>query len=173
MNCSNCSGQSRVTHGNYQFKECGLDNVVLCGIEIVKCAECENEDPIIPAINELFQVIALALLTKPYGLAGEEVRYLRKYMRLTGDQFSRLLHVDRTTLSKWENNEDRVGNQSDLAIRMLAMSHNEGLRNRIQEIVKQFEKIQFCSERKNKRKKYIPKRPKIEVNASDLSYAYA
>lgn len=86
-------------------------------------------------------------------------------------QFSRLLHVDRTTLSKWENNEDRVGNQSDLAIRMLVMSKSEPLRQKIEYIIKHFEKIQFGAGRKSK-KKYIPKRPKIEVNASDLSYAY-
>jgi len=114
-------------HGNYRFKESGLDNVTLCGIEIVKCSHCGNEDPMIPAMNDLFRTIALALVAKPYGLDGEEVRFLRKHMNMTGDQFSRLPHVDRTTLSKWETNDDRVRPHSDLAIRMLATSEDAGL----------------------------------------------
>lgn len=177
--CSNCSEEAQVVHGNYQFKESGLANVTLCGIELIKCQHCGNEDPIIPAMNDLFQTIALALVTKPYRLAGEEVRFLRKYMGLTGDGFSRLLHVDKTTLSKWENNDDPVGTQSDLAIRMLAMSQNEAMRDKFAAIVRDFEKIQFCHGTlktrggKGKVRKYVPQRPSIEVNASDMTYAYA
>jgi DNA-binding transcriptional regulator YiaG len=177
MQCSNCSKAAKIVHGNYHFKESGLDNVILCGIELIQCDHCGNEDPIIPAMNELFRTIALAIVTKPYRLAGEEVRFLRKYLALTGDKFSRLLHIDKTTLSKWENNEDPVGTQSDLAIRMLIMSQDKALREKIAEVVNEsFEKIQFDqgSERKRKRnKRYVPHRTTIEVNTADLSYAYA
>lgn len=177
--CSNCSQPAKVVHGNYQFKESGLENIVLCGIELVKCSHCGNEDPIIPGMDDLFRTIALALVTKPYRLAGEEVRFLRKYMGLTGDGFSRLLHIDKTTLSKWENNDDPVGTQSDLAIRMLAMSQDESLRDKLKYVVHEhFEKIQFrahCARVRSRAKKprYVPERPSIEIKASDLTYAYA
>lgn len=173
--CSNCSEPVDIVHGNYRFKESGLSNVLLLGIEIMKCSHCGNEDPIIPAMNDLFRTIALALTAKPYGLAGEEVRFLRKYMGMTGDKFSRLLHVDRTTLSKWENNDDPVGPQSDLAIRMLALSEDAGLRKKIQEVIREnFEKIQFGSYCvKDQGTRYVPKRPTIEIDPSDYTYAYA
>jgi DNA-binding transcriptional regulator YiaG len=178
--CSNCSKPANVAHGNYQFKESGLENVILCGIELIKCDHCGNEDPIIPGIDDLFRTIALALVTKPYGLAGEEVRFLRKYMGLTGDRFSRLLHIDKTTLSKWENNDDPVGTQSDLAIRMLTMSQNESLRDKLKYVIcEHFEKIQFRAHcvrlhrRGAKKRIYTPERPSIEIKTSDLTYAYA
>ncbi|HLJ90288.1 MAG TPA: hypothetical protein VKZ53_25990 [Candidatus Angelobacter sp.] len=175
IQCSNCGQAAHVVRGNYRFSESGLNNVMLCGIEIIRCDHCGNEDPMIPAMNELFRTIARALVSKPYRLAGEEVRFLRKYLSLTGDKFSRLLHVDKTTLSKWENNEDPVGTQSDLAIRLLVMSQDPGLKNNITEIVNEsFEKIQFRQQiSKGKKHKYIPQRPTIEINTSDLSYAYA
>ena len=65
-------------------------------------------------------------------------------LKLTADKLSRLLHVDKTTLSKWENNDDPVGTQSDLAIRLIVMSLDKGLKKKLSEVVeKQFEKIQF------------------------------
>jgi DNA-binding transcriptional regulator YiaG len=175
MRCSNCSKPVHIIHGNYEFKESGLNNVVLCGIEIIKCDHCGNEDPILPALDHLLQVIALALVNKPYRLAGEEVRFLRKYLKLTGDKLSRLLHVDKTTLSKWENNDDPVGTQSDLAIRMITMSLDKGLKNKLAHVVReQFEKIQFSRPATSGRnKKFAPQRATIQVDASNLSYGYA
>jgi hypothetical protein len=85
-----------------------------------------------------------------------------------------LLHVDKTTLSKWENNDDPVGTQSDLAIRLIVMSLDKGLKKKLSEVVgEQFEKIQFDrSMISNRSKKYAPRRATIQVDASDLSYAY-
>jgi hypothetical protein len=77
MDCSNCGAPTRVVHGTYELKEVGLKNVVLQGIEIVKCPKCKNEDPIIPNMNGLMRALALAVIEKPYRLTGEEVRFLR------------------------------------------------------------------------------------------------
>ena len=178
MECSNCGEPAEIAHGNYKFRESGLDNIILCGIELIKCNKCGNEDPIIPALDDLFRTIALAIVTKPYGLAGEELRFLRKYMSLTGDEFSRMLHVDKTTLSKWENNDDPVGPQSDLAIRMMVMSQNEALREKLKDTIREFEKIKFrarsyARRRRAKRTKYVPERTNIEIKTSDLTYLYA
>lgn len=172
--CSNCSKPAHVIHGNYEFKESGLENVVLCGIEIIRCAHCGNEDPILPALDHLFRAIALALITKPYRLVGEEVRFLRKYLKFTGDKLSRLLHVDKTTLSKWENNDDPVGTQSDLAIRLIVMSLDKGLKKKLPKVVEEeFEKIQFLPVAGDRSKKFAPQKAAIHVDASDLTYVYA
>src|SRR5215469_3545904 len=155
MKCSKCGQEARVVKSNYQFEESGLSNVVLCGIELVRCEHCGNEEPIIRGMEEVVRTIALAVVSKPYRLAGEEIRYLRKYVEMTSDQFSRLLHVDRSTLSKWENNEDPVGAQSDLAIRMLVMSLDDALRDKLSAVVReQFEKIHFGL--RKRKGKFIP-----------------
>jgi len=41
---------------------------------------------------------------------------------MTGEEFSKLLKIDKTTLSKWENNADPVGEQSDRLIRTIAFA---------------------------------------------------
>jgi putative zinc finger/helix-turn-helix YgiT family protein len=159
--CSECGADARVIRGSYPFKESGL-NVVLHGVEIVKCDKCGNEEVIIPRVNDLMRTIAFAIVGKPYGLRGEEVRFLRKYLQMTGDQFSRLLHVDRTTLSKWENNDDNIGEQSDLLIRSIALALGDGLKQKVEQMVRDFEKIRK------------PKRPvQFDVNAETQEYQYA
>ncbi len=160
--CSNCGTEARVVRGSYLFKDSGLRNVVLQGIEIVRCPKCGNEDPIIPGVNDLMRTLALAVTRKPYRLAGEEVRFLRKYLKMTGDEFSRLIHVDKTTLSKWENNEDPVGEQSDLLVRSVALALGEGLQEKHAEYVRFFSQIRVAR-----------RRVKIELNSQTMEFQYA
>jgi len=159
--CSECGSDGTVVRGSYPFKESGL-NVVLHGIQILKCAKCGTEEPIIPRMNDLMRTIAFAVVDKPYALRGEEIRFLRKYLRMTGDEFCRVLHVDRTTLSKWENNEDKVGRQSDLLIRSVALALGEGLKEKMEEVVRDFERI-----------KKSARRVTVSVDSQTREYKYA
>jgi len=160
--CSACGGDAEIARGTWNFTQSGLKRVVLDGIEIIRCGNCGNEDPIIPRINDLMKVLAWAVIRKPYRLEGEEVRFLRKYLRMTQDEFSCLLHVDKTTLSKWENNEDPVGDQSDRLIRAIALALGEGLKRGQEEAVREFARIQDL------------RRPVgIEMNVETMSFHYA
>jgi DNA-binding transcriptional regulator YiaG len=159
--CSACGGDAEILRSTWNFTQSGLKCVVLDGIEIIRCGNCGNEDPIIPRINNLMKVLARAVIRKPYRLEGEEVRFLRKYLRMTQDEFSCLLHVDKTTLSKWENNEDPVGDQSDRLIRAIALALGEGLKRGQEEAIREFSRIQDL------------RRPVcIEVNVETMSFHY-
>ena len=162
IQCSNCGAGATVVHGTYELKEVGLKNVVLQGIEIAKCPDCKNEDPIVPNMNGLMRALALAVIEKPYRLTGEEVRFLRKYLRLTGEEFSRFIHVDKSTLSKWENNEDPVGDQSDRLIRLVALGLGEGLREDSERVIRSFPQINGK-----------PHPVSIHMNATTFSFQYA
>lgn len=70
--------------------------------------------------------------------------------------------MDKTTLSKWENNDDRVGDQSDRLIRLLVLALGEGLQGFMAGTVEAFPKIK---DRKS------PVR--IEVDSEKMSYQYA
>jgi DNA-binding transcriptional regulator YiaG len=142
MKCSACGSLAKVVRGSYPFTECGLPNVVLQGIELIRCSKCKNEDAIIPRVNELMRVLALAVVSKPYRLRGEDVRFLRKYLRMTNDEFARLIHIDKTNLSKWENNHDRIGPQGDRLIRLMAAALGDGLGDELDEVIKSFPQIQ-------------------------------
>jgi putative zinc finger/helix-turn-helix YgiT family protein len=159
--CSNCSADAKVIRGNYYFRESGLP-VTLQGIEIIRCKNCGNEDPIIPRLNKLMRVLALAVIHKPYRLKGEDIRFLRKHLEMTGEKFSQLIHVDKTTLSKWENNENPIGDQSDRLIRLIAFSLGDGLKDELKELIRHFGEIGDETRSVG-----------IQMNAETLAYQYA
>jgi transcriptional regulator with XRE-family HTH domain len=55
---------------------------------------------------------------------------------MTGAEFAHLIDVDKTTLSKWENNDDVVGSQSDRLIRLTVLGLGEGLREKLDEVIR-------------------------------------
>jgi YgiT-type zinc finger domain-containing protein len=163
MECSNCGSMAKVTSGSYQFKECGLKNVVLVGIDRIVCTACGNVDPIIPQINELMGVLAVAIISQPYRLRGEDVRFLRKFIGKNGKEFCELLHVDRATLSKWENNEDPIGASNDRLVRAITLALGDGLEKRLEAVVKHvFPNIAEGTSPQE-----------IEIDTDNMSYQYA
>ena len=160
--CRACGSDAPVVRDSYEFGESGLERVVLQGIDIVRCEHCGNEDPIIPRVNDMMRCLALAVIGKPYRLAGREVRFLRKYLRMTGDEFCRLVPVDRTTLSKWENDDDPVGEPSDRLIRMIALTLGEDLKEKTEEMVRSFPEI-----------KDVRRSVRIDMDPATMSYRYA
>jgi DNA-binding transcriptional regulator YiaG len=139
--CSNCGAPATVNEGIYQFKESGLTNVSLCGVELITCDTCGNIDPIIPNANDLMAVLAWTIATRKYRLFGEEVRFLRKYLKMSGVEFAKMIGVDKATLSKWENNDDRVGGSSDRLIRSVVLTLGDGLNDKAAEGVRNFDWI--------------------------------
>lgn len=139
--CSECGAEVNVVRGAYCFEESALKNVVLLGVEMARCTECGNEDVSLPRVNKLMRALALAVINKPYRLNGDEVRFLRKFLGMTGAEFSRLIHVDNTTLSKWENRETAIGPQSDLLVRSVALALGEGLQAHTADSVRRFERV--------------------------------
>ena len=170
IECSNCGSDAQIMHGCYKFKESGLSSVVLHGIEIVHCEACENDDPLIPNISDLMRLLAVGVIGKPERLAGEEIRFLRKYLRMTGEEFSRLLDVDKTTLSKWENDADKVGDQSDRLIRVMALITGEGLREKLDDIVTLFSKMR---KGKTKGRRAKPRPIPMRIDTVEMTNQYA
>lgn len=162
VECNACGAKAVVVRGSYKFKECGLRNVKLQGVEIVRCPECGDEQVIVPRLDDLMRTLAFAVISQPYRLQGEDVRFLRKYLRMTQVEFASYLDVDKTNLSKWENNEVKIGEQSDRLIRSIALALGDGLTDRIAEVVRLFPNIH-----KSKR------RPTLEYDTQENSVSYA
>lgn len=119
MKCERCKGPTSVKRGTYRYTESGLDNVYLKNVEIRVCEACGTVTPRIARINELHAVIGRAIALKGEPLSGAEARFLRKHLGLKGKEWAELLRVDVTTLSRWEGEEQKIGAQSDLLIRLL------------------------------------------------------
>ena len=117
--CYECGEQMRTERRDYQYKECGLDTVVLKGINVHACPKCGSEEPEIGSVASLHRAIMIDILEKDSVLCGEEIRYLRKMARMTGSQVGKLLGADSTTVSKWETNKRKIGAQSDRVLRLI------------------------------------------------------
>lgn len=136
--CSSCDSVVTLREGVYEFKECGLSNVSLTGIELIACDACGNIDPVIPDVNDLMAALAWHIATQRFRLCGEEIRFLRKYLKMNAAEFSALIGVHNTTLSKWENDDDPVGQSSERLIRSMAIALGEGLKDRMEEGIRSF-----------------------------------
>jgi putative zinc finger/helix-turn-helix YgiT family protein len=136
MKCPRC-GSSEIVEikGDYRYAESGLKNVMLKGITLHKCKNCGELLPEIPHIKKLHAKIALELLYKEGSFAGEEIRFLRKEMRLKANELAALLGVHKVTVSRWENNEEKIGPSSDRLLRYIyAMRHIEELAAHLDEL---------------------------------------
>ncbi len=166
--CDICGSQTAVVRGDHRFTESGLKSVILKGVEFVRCDQCNSKELIIPHMNELMRVIALAFLWKPGKLKGEDVKYLRKYVGLSAVDFSRTLGVDPTTLSKWENDHDPVGSANDRLIRLvvLAMSDDD-----LRELHEEFSRL--VKERFQEIDSSRDYKTTVDMDTAGMPYEYA
>jgi len=145
--CRACAGEMQLLYKDYQFKESGLDNVILKNIEVLVCKQCGSIVPRIPRLNDLMRTIVVAMIAKPSGLEGTEVRFLRKFMDETIEQFARKLGVNRSHLSRIENGSLAVSKQTDRLARTLVLVHKPELLEKMsrlgktETVLKQLEEI--------------------------------
>lgn len=126
MKCPSCGKEMRAAQRDYHYEEAGLKNVVLRDTTVYKCG-CGEMLPELPQIGRLHQRIAEDLIGKQSPLTGEEFRFLRKAMGTSAKELARLLGVTAVTVSRWENNKEKVGAQSDRLLRCLYLTRSKGL----------------------------------------------
>jgi len=116
--CPKCGKLQETSRSDYKYLESGLDNVIICDIEMIKCS-CGEESALIPRILAVHKAIANCLFEKETQLTGKEIRFLRKEMGLKGRDFANLVSVDNATLSRWENGKTKPSVKADRLIRVL------------------------------------------------------
>jgi len=161
-NVCECGETSIVVRGDYLFLESGLDNVVLRKVKLLKCNQCGSMTPLLSKINQLTQIIASALVLKPSELTGKEIRFLRKYIGLTGEQFGRKLGLTKEHVSRIENEKLPVGAQTERLIRYVSISADPDLQGEMSQLLELLDTI------KNEHQK-----ERIEINPVTGSFEYA
>jgi putative zinc finger/helix-turn-helix YgiT family protein len=116
--CPKCGKLRETSRSDYKYLESGLDNVIICDIDMIKCS-CGEESALIPRILAVHEAIANCLLEKETQLTGKEIRFLRKEMGLRGKDFANLVSVNNATLSRWENGKTTPSVKADRLIRVL------------------------------------------------------
>ena len=122
--CRSCGGAMEKRVETRHYHESGLKNVVLVGIPVRKCSACGEEAVGIPRMSELHRLIALTLVRKPSGLAGTELRFLRKHLGYSGIDFAERIDVTPEHLSRWENDTAPLSAMAERLIRLMVV-HND------------------------------------------------
>ena len=81
--------------------------MVLRRVKLLKCEQCGSVTPVLSKINQLMRLITCALVLKRSELTGKEVRFLRKYIGLTGEQFGRKLGLMKSIFPGWRTTSIR------------------------------------------------------------------
>jgi putative transcriptional regulator len=122
MKCSECGATITRVRENYSYAASGLPHVTLVGIEVRRCKGCGEHDAVLPKIEQLHKVIALALIGKHARLTGAEVRYLRKYFGWSGAAFARHIGVTPASVFRWENARKEMGAVADRLLRLMVVT---------------------------------------------------
>lgn len=119
MKCLNCAASMTVTRENYKYAESGLSCVTLRGMDVARCATCGESEVAIPAIAELHQAIARVIVLKAERLVPEEIRFLRKHLGFSQPDIAARLGVAVETVSRWENDKERMSVPAEKLLRFL------------------------------------------------------
>lgn len=120
MKCVMCGNETmRASKADYVYDRHGVA-VTLVGIRVLQCSSCGEEDIEIPRIAELDRVIARHLIERTGHLAGTEIRFLRKFLGLSGTDFAELIGVAPETVSRWENGHQTMDRGHENTLRLLA-----------------------------------------------------
>ena len=103
----------------FNYAECGLNNVVISGIDL-PVDDAGETVYCIPNILGLHKTIAYCVITSDSGIAPEELRFLRTEMGLTQAELAQIVKKDHQTIGRWERGEKTIDANAELVIRMFA-----------------------------------------------------
>jgi putative zinc finger/helix-turn-helix YgiT family protein len=122
MLCRVCDTETTIApKQRHRYREVGLPDVVLVGIDVSRCPRCGDVRPTIPYPEELHRLVAQALVEKNTRLLGDEVRFLRGILAWSAKDFARHLGVSPETVSRWEAGTIPIGPQADRLLRLLVV----------------------------------------------------
>lgn len=108
----------------YRYTECGLDNVIIHGAELV--IDDNGEEVVsIPNINGLHKAISESILMRQTSMSGKELRFIRTEMGLTQAELADIVHREPLSVSRWERGENPIDHNAQVLIRLIAMERLE------------------------------------------------
>ncbi|MGH9739577.1 MAG: hypothetical protein ACRD4X_13485 [Candidatus Acidiferrales bacterium] len=160
--CGSCGKKSKVRKGNFRYDEIGAP-ILLKNLLISECTACGMREPILRDKKRLMDAIAFAVASQPWKLRGSDVRFLRKYLGMTGLAFGKLVQVEPETLSRWENDQQDIGKNTDRLVRFVVLGKSPELRKNIEEFMNKYRELTDRD---------APKSAHIEIDPATLKYDY-
>ncbi len=152
MKCPTCNTKLKGKIDKYHYTECGLDNVYLI-TKVYKC-KCGEIIADIPNIYDLHTFIARILIKKASSLTGKEIRFLRKELLLKANELATVLGVTKVTVSRWENDKEKIGLTTDRLIRLF---YTQKFQEKCKTIINMVDAMKEISRTAKAKKIIIPK----------------
>lgn len=124
MKCANCNHKTSTQKiAEYHYSECGLKNIYLNNLDAYICPNCEEEEILIPNLEELHSLIARDVAQQSERLKPEEIRFLRVHLGLSGSDFAHALSLEPETVSRWETGKTEMKLTNERFLRILILSN--------------------------------------------------
>jgi len=120
--CIRCGNPMTATRGDWNYSECGLDNVVLEEVEVRECGGCGARSVVVPNVEGLHAMIAALLAIKPVRLLPGELRFLRQYLGFSKDDLAPLLGVEPSDIASFEAGKRAIPLQLENHMRLRVLS---------------------------------------------------
>ncbi len=103
----------------YHFVGSGLQNVYLVGVEYEMDPGAGTQAAVIPCLPNLMAAIGKVLVEKKTPLSADEVRFLRKRLRLSSKEFAKLAGKTSEQYSRIENGAAKLTPTVERVVRLL------------------------------------------------------
>jgi len=118
MNCLNCSGPLLTARETVPYHLDLPYPIQLHDVTVHRCEGCGEYEVEVPRVEALHRQIALQVAHREGRLHPKEIRFLRKSLGWSGKEFAQHLQVQPETVSRWENGAKKMGERSELLLRM-------------------------------------------------------
>lgn len=116
--CIRCGAKMEEREGQVSYD--ALPGTVLLGVTIAECPECGETETAIPEMAGLNRKLAQLLVEQDTRLTPDEIKFLRKYLGLSGEDLARRMGVSPETVSRWENGHRNMSESNERLLRLIA-----------------------------------------------------
>jgi YgiT-type zinc finger domain-containing protein len=104
MGCVQCGGALRHDRRDFTYRDGELQAVTVENIQVRICTVCGHNEWML-SFEKVRRAIARVVAEKEERLAPEEVRYLRKWLKLSNTDFAHRMGVRPETVCRWERKD--------------------------------------------------------------------
>jgi YgiT-type zinc finger domain-containing protein len=115
--CVECGTPQTLKRSNIPYPESGLDDVLLLNVPVWVCKN-SHEEVEIPAVEDLYNLLAYLVVRQVAPLSGRDLRFLRKRFGLTARQFAAQIGCTPEWISQIENGRAAIDRPKELLFRL-------------------------------------------------------
>jgi DNA-binding transcriptional regulator YiaG len=95
----------------------GIVVTLIDSVRVHRCVECGERETEVPDLRGLTRAVAMARALHPVPLSGREVKFLRRALDMSQQEFADAMEIRPETVSRWENDVPGTGGMTEKLVR--------------------------------------------------------